>query len=382
MIDSENDRKKTISVITLHTSINYGSALQTYATRRVFEQLGYNVEFVDYVRNINTDESLAKRMLDKTPYKKANRFSLGLFYKLAFPFALNKVRRRARPIREFIKKYVPLTNREYHSIQELRDDPPNADIYCTGSDQVWNSVWNEGVELPYFLDYAPEGKKRIAFAASIGRTEIGDDECQILRELLVKYSDISMRESSGVDLLASIGISSTWVLDPTLMLTREEWNNISIPRQYNCKNYLLLYVLNWNDGIEKFAFNIAKKYNLEILRICKTHIKSNGIKPIVVSHVEELISYFREATCILTDSFHATAFSINLHTKFVAVPPPRFKTRIESLLSLVDAKQCYTECFDIDCYQSTVDWDNVDNIIEEERRKTTIFLNRALDIEE
>ena len=316
------------------------------------------------------------------PYKIANKYSLGLFKIFAFPFALRKTRKRAKPIREFIKKYIPLTSREYHSIQELRDDPPVADIYCTGSDQVWNSVWNEGIELPYFLDYVPEGKKRIAFAASIGRAKIGDDESQLFLDLLSKYSDISVREKSAVDFLSSIGISASWVLDPTLMLSREEWIKLSIPKRYNSKNYLLLYVLNWNDEIENFARRIGNRYGLEILRICKTNITSDGIRPIVVSHVEELISYFNDATCILTDSFHATAFSINLHTKFVSVAPPRFKTRIESLLSLVEAKQCYTECFDIDCYESKVNWDKVDSIIDSERQKTFKFLKRALDIKE
>ncbi|MDE5917069.1 MAG: polysaccharide pyruvyl transferase family protein, partial [Oscillospiraceae bacterium] len=206
-----------ISVITLHTVNNYGSALQTYATQKVLKKMGHTVEFVDYCRNDNIGEDAVDKALQSPSMKKIRRLwdwsgASRKLIRIPLRFLLAYKR---KPMQVFLKKRVNLTKHSYYSMNDLMSDVPKADIYMTGSDQVWNSIWNKGIEKPYFLEYAPKGKKRIAFAASIGRTELSKEEIPEIAAMLKKYNSISMREDSGVKLLKNLGIKSELILDPT-----------------------------------------------------------------------------------------------------------------------------------------------------------------------
>lgn len=372
---------KKISIITMHSSVNYGSVLQTYATNEVFKKLNCEAEFVDYTRANITDQAYATRMQKRLPIILVKRMSFGIFNRKINDIALKRVELRAKPMREFLNQYVKLTHRKYWTFEELENDPPEADIYCTGSDQVWNSIWNGGVERPYFLEYVPKGKKRIAYAASIGRDSIDDDEARQIRPYLEKYSAISMREISGVDLLKKMGIDTTWVIDPTLMLNRDEWLRIAEPIETGEKRFLLAYVLNWNDTISRYAKEIASQSNLEIIRICKSkipRISSDGTRVVVVDQVGQLLSYFDKAAGVITDSFHATAFSLNFHKQLVVVPPERFSTRLESILKLTGTLECMVDNETIPSLDTTIDWKNVDSVLELERKKAFHFLEKAI----
>lgn len=371
--------RKKIEVMTLHTSVNYGAVFQVYATKKVFEDLGFTVEFTDYIRKNNTDEALARKMIDKEPYRKISRITGGLSDKILYPFARRKVKRRSGAIRSFINTHIPLTPQVYYTSEELKSNPPMADIYCTGSDQVWNSIWNEGIELPYFLDFAPKGKKRIAFAASIGRESIDEEEKKQILPLLKEYRAISVREKSAQDILAEMGIESELVLDPTLMLKKEDWLRLAAPVTREKGEYLLLYILNWSQEVDTLAREIASYHNWKILRICKTPLPLKDMEPVVVNQVEELITYFNEAACILTDSFHATAFSLNLQKHFMVVSPPRFSTRIDNILELTNTKQCWNNTMKYEGTIPEIDWDHVEETLEKERRKTHDFLRRAVE---
>lgn len=372
------------SVITLQTSVNYGSVLQTYATMRVFARLGWQAEFVDYTRANSTLEAQARRMLARPWFRALDRLSCGRASRAALPWAVKRAAERAAPFREFLERHrIPLTPRRYADIGELRRDPPAADIYCTGSDQVWNSTWNGGIELPYFLDYAPEGKKRIAFAASIGRTELDAGEKERMAPLLRKYDAISMREQSGVELLASMGISAEWVLDPTLMLSREEWFSLAPPRPENKRGCLLLYILNWNHGLARLAGSVARRHGWTIRRITKNKQKpfssDKGIEVVNPGKVEDLLAEFRDAACIMTDSFHATAFSVNFRKPFLAIPPPRFPDRLESILQLVGlGNRMWRDGEEMPDPLAPVDWQSVEAVLDAERAKTRRFLENAL----
>lgn len=373
------------SVITLQTSVNYGSVLQTYATMRVFERLGWQAEFVDYIRPNNTLEAQARRMLSRSWFRVLDRMSGGLASKAAFPWAMKRVSERAKPFKEFLeRRRIPLSPRRYADISELRENPPPADVYCTGSDQVWNSIWNNGIDLPFYLDFVPEGKRKIAFAASIGREEIAQEEKEAVTPLLRRYHAISMREKSGVELLASMGIRSEWVLDPTLMLGKEEWLELAPPLPARSKGRLLLYVLNWNDRVARLARTVAKRYGWKPLRVTKNKPRpfiDGGMEIVVPGQVEELLGCFRDAACILTDSFHATAFSVNFHKPFIAVPPPRFPGRLASILQLTRLEDRMLSEGASPHPENPVDWNAVDGVLEEERAKTWRFLRNALDLE-
>ena len=369
------------SVITLHTVDNYGSAMQTYATQKVLEKCGCDVEFVNYWRKDNLPRYRAVQLLESSTLQKFKSiWGISRFTRNVTVFLLEKLlENRKSPMWIFLKKNVRLTRRMYSSFEELINNPPIADVYITGSDQVWNSIWNKGIDRAYFLDFAPEGKARIAFSASIGRESLDVDEIPETTRLLKQYKAISVREQSAVELLDSIGIDSTLILDPTLMLDAEDWRKLAAPVNKG-KSYLLIYQLNPNPQMDDYAEQFAKRKGWEVLRIGFGLSDRNKTgKCVMLPSVEEFLGLFCEASCVLTDSFHATAFSLNLGTDFISVLPGRFGTRITSILKLTNTEcRLLTNYTNFDILDNKIDKEEIQRILAGERNKGLDFLKKAL----
>ena len=370
------------SVITLHTVDNYGSAMQTYATQQVLKKCGCEVEFVDYWRKDNLPRSKAEKLLEGNTLKKLKPiWGLNNFTRSAAVSVLEKMlKSKKSPMWQFLEKNVSMTQKQYCSFEELLADTPAADAYVTGSDQVWNSIWNNGIDKAYFLDYAPEGKPRIAFSANIGRESLDADEIAPTKALLDKYKAISVREKSAVELLASMGIKSTLILDPTLMLEPAEWRALAAPVNVD-KPYVLVYQLNPNPEMDDYSIKLAKKKGWEVVRIgFGNSDKGKADKCIMLPSVEEFLGLFCHASCVLTDSFHATAFSLNLGTDFISILPGRFGTRIESILKLTGTENRLLKSYDdFDVADAQINKTHVQEIFANERIKGYSFLKEALD---
>lgn len=373
-----------VALITLHTVSNYGSCLQTYATQRLIESLGREVEVVDYYRADNLPEYAVEKafqgrrmrslrgLWEKAPWlKRAASVPMGAI-----------VARQRRPFEEFRSSYLNLT-RMYRSAEELRLDPPEADVYCTGSDQVWNSVWNNGFEAPYYLDFAPEGKPRVAFAASIGREEVDEWEKPLMREALSCYKAISMRESSGVDVLRGLGFGDAkLVLDPTLMLGRDEWAGVArMPRGVK-RPYLLVYQLNKSKEFVGYVEAMAARYGLDVVKVSYgVYDVMRSAKTLIAPSVEEFVGLFLNASYVVTDSFHATAYSLNFGVPFTAIAPERFSTRIASVLALTgNEDRMLADMSDTAMYERPVDFGQAQGALGAMRAESLSFLKGALDL--
>ena len=372
-----------VSVITLHTVNNYGSVMQTYATQKVFEKLGCDVEFVDYWRKSNTPDECAKRLLDSSTMKRLkpiwglNPFTIKLTVKLLKIFVTNK----ESQMRKFIRERVTLSPTSYYSIDDLKDNPPEADIYVTGSDQVWNSIWNKGLDRAYFLDYAPVGKPKVSFSASIGRSELERDEMVEMYELLKQYDAISVREASAVQILRDMGLEAQLILDPTLMLNREEWIEIEKEPRGRKTPYLLIYQLHINPNIDLYADTLARAKGWEIVRIGLSRSDKKKIGTTCMNtSVPEFLGLFSHAACVLTDSFHATAFSLNMGTDFISVLPNSFGTRIESITELTGTKDRILSSYDdLSIADCEINKEQVQNILRQEREKGYAFLRNSIN---
>ena len=157
-----------------------------------------------------------------------------------------------------------MTPKTYKSEKELESENFDYDVYCTGSDQVWNYGWNERIEYPYYLAFAPESARKISYAASFGKSKLESDEVNETRRLLKRYDSISLRELSGVEIVDKLGIeNSTNVLDPTLLLSGEDWRKIS-SRKFTKDRYILIYNLNRNPRIDAYAKELSIKTGLEV----------------------------------------------------------------------------------------------------------------------
>lgn len=371
------------SVITLHTVDNYGSVMQTYATQQILKKCGYDVEFVDYWRRDNLPQSRAERMLEGSTLQKLKPlWGINNFTRKATVSILKSVLEKQKsPMWRFLEEKVQLTKVRYYSYEELEANPPVADVYITGSDQVWNSIWNQGIDRSYFLDFAPAGKPRIAFSASIGREQLDTEEIPETKRLLEKYSAISVREQSAVELLASMDIESTLVLDPTLMLEAEEWRKLAT-KQKREKPYILIYQLNPNPQMDQYAGQLAQKRGWDVIRIgFGRSDRRKGGKCVMLPSVEEFLGLFCDAACVLTDSFHATAFSLNLGSDFISVLPGRFGTRIESILKLTGTENRLLTRYDnFEIVDKVIDKKWVKEMLEKKRTEDIQWLMQALNV--
>lgn len=372
---------RKVGVITLHNSPNYGSCLQTYATQVVLARVGANAEIIDYYRKDAIPENEVDRALNGQLVKKMPIFKVPGVKQIAKIPVSRMVARRRAPLDEFRHSKLALTERSYYSAEELDANPPVADVYCTGSDQVWNSIWNNGFDRAFYLSFAPEGKRKIAYAASIGKAKLEDWEAEPMRKALSSYSCISVREQEAADLLESIGVhGAVPVIDPTLMLNREDWEVIA-DGWVSLEPYILVYQLNRNAEFDSYVQKVAKKTGLKVMRIAYgVHEKRSGENAVVCPSVGRFLSLFLGAEIVITDSFHGTAYSVNLGKKFVAISPGRFNGRIANLLAMTGLEDHWLQSFkNLELAEASFNHGSVKNVLDSKRREATVFLDNAVN---
>lgn len=368
---------KKVDIITLHRVVNYGSVLQTYALQEKIKEKGFEVETIDYYPERLHLFGMLKRLKNKKEILRKNPIVRFGAQCVIFPSYVQ----RFSMFKKFLKNYIKMTDKTYYNKEELEKDIPQADIYCTGSDQVWNSEWNEKIEYPFFLDFVPNDKKRISYAASFGKKSLVPEEVEETRRLVNKYQYLSMREISGVDILKQLGRNDGInVLDPTLLLNKKEWLKIASSK-YNSKKYVLMYNLNRNKKIDKYVEKLAKERNLDIYYISyNLHecFKKGKMKCNV--KVEDFLSLIANASYVVTDSFHATAFSINFNTPFMIIFPEKFSTRLASILEVTGLQDRIVEDYnDIKLADKAINFEHANKVLEDERKKASEYLDKALN---
>lgn len=355
---------KKISVITLLNIANYGSVLQTYATQNVLLNMGYEVEFVDYYRGEKTTQN-----------KKDYGLKRGLIaiYRRCIGDQISK-RRKRLVFRDFLTENINLTKHTYHNSTDLLNDIPQADIYCTGSDQMWNSIWNGGIENAFYLSYVKD-KPKFAFSTSIGMTEFPENELDTIKSLLDEYSFITVREQSAVDLLQKYGIHASLVLDPTMMVTGAFWREFCKKETERLKTekYILVYNLNstHNVDLENYTKTLSKELKLPIKIInYGLKVQNKFGQHIFLPSIKEFVALFNNATYVVTDSFHGLSFCLNLNKQFSVIYPPRFYTRLQNILRLTGLESRVVSKLTDEIHSSVIDYDKVNEIINKERAQS------------
>lgn len=361
-----------IKVITRHAPSNYGSLLQSIATITILERLGHTCEIIDYIRD---DEHGLKAVTTSLNGKQG--WNGNPLKKLAY-IALRYPEEKTAEIKfsRMRKKYLKLTQRcRAHEDLRLLD----ADVFMTGSDQVWGPTLNGQYDEAYFLSFVT-GKPRTAYAASFGRTDFTPQILAEYKKLLSTYSDIAVRENSAVDLLTQMGISCAGqVLDPTLLLTGEEWSK-RIKRNMEGK-YVLVYQLHNNPVLTDYALRFARHTGLPLYRISPTfHQIRRGGKFIYLPDLDEFLSYIKNCTYFLTDSFHGTAFALNFNKQFIEIlPNNKTGSRNQSILQLTGlTDRILTDFSDFSMADKVIEYTSVNNILAKERQKSIAILKSLL----
>lgn len=363
-----------IILSTIVDNINFGTYLQAYATCRMFKERGCDIEVLNYIRPYINGKTYANKYLKDTKKPFIARYIFYVGY-LAFNSYMTW------QVKRFLTNRVKLT-KEFTTEDEIAKGLKPYDLYLTGSDQVWNSQHNYGVDNIFFWN-SFVGKKA-SYAASIGIDHFPEEQHEAISKMLSQYSLISVRENQGVVALQEIGIErSTQVLDPTLLLNKDDWGAIASPKFKKQQPYLLVYSVESerNSIVFNIARKIAKERNLSIYMVCPT-LKFNSQlkidKVYSLASVEMFLALVKNADYIVASSFHGTAFAINFNKQFVTVAPERFNSRVNSLLSLFNLENHYTNNDTV--IPQDIDYAKVNGILDRERVKSKIVLDNIVDL--
>lgn len=317
----------------MHKVPNFGSALQAYALQRKVDELGYDAELIDY--HYPNEYHCAKQGLTYFPQRSTFRlFLLNVIARLMLALRLNKFKKKAeervnryellKNYRRFYKKFFKLS-RFYDSIESVCDNPPDYDIYVTGSDQVWNPRFVASDPV-FFLDFAGVGKPRLSYAASMSSRRIDKEFEDSYKVYLEKYDAISVREKSTAEIVSKMtGRETDVVSDPSLLLDKDEWLGICPKESLLKENFLLLYIQSYSydpyPNIVTFTKKMAEHLGLKVVILLglRKGYSIDGAVTFETAGPFEFLQLFRDAQFVVTTSFHGTAFALNFGKKFYSV---------------------------------------------------------------
>ena len=373
--------KKKLSLITLQYINNYGSVLQTYASQMYFENKGLLVETVNYTRENCRFQNLKKSM--RAYYKQKNRIFRIPFVSDMLVLRWNILYRiRNKVFEKFRGIKIKLSN-EYFTSQDLMCSPPEADYYCVGSDQVWNYLYNDGVLPEYFLQYAPVEAKRFSFSSSLGLEKVEEEaNCALIKQYLDNFSLVTVRENSAKKALEEIGVERCHqILDPTLLISKEEWIS-ELGLKLDCQEkYVLVYQLNPCAEMDNFAREIATKHNYKLIIISNNiRLSVPGAKIIRNPTVERFLELILNAQYVVTDSFHGTAFSLNFNRQIFSWMPGKYSTRLMSVLELLGLQErAFTKNEKRWEKLPDIDYDSVNNVLVNERKRAAMLIEEVFN---
>ncbi|MFS0750387.1 polysaccharide pyruvyl transferase family protein [Oceanobacillus sp. 1P07AA] len=371
-----------VGIVTLNGYVNYGNRLQNYALQEVIKAYGYSVEtvWVEIKRNNSKDIPTLVKVKNiflsspKTNFARIQSKVIGKLYKNDLD------KKRQNIFRDFSNKYISETPYKIseNNIPENLDDEFN--YFVVGSDQVWNPIFRKDNPL-YFLQFASK-HKRISYAPSFGISFIPDEYKNKYTQWLNEMEILSAREEAGALIIKELTDKEAPVLvDPTLLLTREEWLNIAKkPEAFTDQKYLLTYFLgNIDKNKKKIVKEISENNNLKVVNLAQAQERE-----IYLSGPREFVYLIDNADLFITDSFHGAVFSILLETPFVITDRnsrfPSMNSRIETLLSKFNLVNRHISNINISDNNNlfTMDFSNVPGILEKEKEKSKQYLSKAL----
>lgn len=372
-----NNRKKRAEVITCHNIRNYGSVYQTYATQKILEQRGLDVEFIDYRRPGTDSSEFRQKIIESSSFAKLPVIGKTFKYIAEPSFA-----KQDEAFSKFLHDHINLTSKSFYSNDELAKDCPGGDLYVSGSDQIWNSFINEGLEVPYLLGFTPQNAKRVALSSSFGRDGLENWEKKPMREYLSRFDCISTREKSGVNILSSLGIDHGFAsIDPTLIVDPAEWSRLE-NGMVRKNPYILLYQLHPNNQLKKYLKKVQRETGLDVVEVSFYYHKVHfGYDHSIIPSPEAVLSLIHNASYVVTDSFHMSVFSILFNKQFcVACSPNSFNTRIENLLEVCNLNsRKITDYTNARSLYASIDYESVNQKVAIERDRANKWVDRALD---
>lgn len=362
-----------IKTITCHDVYNVGASLQAYALQTYLTSLGNDVEIIDYkpdyLSNHYNLKSVSNPAFNKPFIREA--------YLLAkLPNRLKALKGdRKKDFDNFREKYLKLTKR-YSSVDELRKNPPEADLYFAGSDQIWNTFFKNGKDPAFYLDFGNDRTKKASYAASFSTETVPDEYKEQISNWLNALDYISVRESSGLNVLKSLGIENgVQVFDPVFLLDKDIWEQFDLSS--NEDDYVLVYDFDGNQNIKEIAKKIASEKKCKIYSIQNFEYPDkcfNQSGPI------EFLKLIKNAKYVVSNSFHATAFSIIFGKQFwVLNRGEAINTRMHDLTESLGILDRLVETKDDIDLESKIDFESVYQKLNPMISESKKYINTVLE---
>ena len=368
-----------VGIITIHNHYNYGAVLQAFALNHVIRKLGHDCKTI----NCNLEPGRGRLEIKaKNPGAKFTKM-----YNILRWFSNKRFDKR---FRDFITSHIPVSDVKYNTLEHLLNKPPKFEAYVTGSDQVWRPAFlDKDIGQAFHLSFAnPEFARLISYAPSFGITEIPEQYKENIQKFLNRYHFLSVRERRGQEMIkALIGKEAVHVVDPTVLLSSEEYNTI-IEAPEVSSDYILVYAMELGSGMGflNLVKKVKQKLNLPV--ICVFPIRYDFRWLQVADKVrldagpKEFLGLLRNAAIVCTNSFHGTVFSIKFQKKFLGTPHSISNSRIESLLEAAGILNRQLESVTDDTIEreleTPIDYDSVNEKLQVKIETSMSFLNNAL----
>lgn len=379
-----------IGILTQPLQSNYGGLIQNYALQQVLLRAGYKVETIDWSPSYKSLRHVLARI----------KWSI-----LSFLFPKKYPKLRYQPTEEerkviqqhtnhFISTYINHTEKVSSKEEFItKAKEGNYDAYVVGSDQCWRPRYNSFLSS-MFLDFAKgEKAKRIAYAASFGtdQWEFTQEMTSICAPLAKKFDFVSVREDSGVMLCKDhLGVDAVHVLDPTMLLTKEDYIHlIEAEKEPQLRGTLFNYILDPDAAKSAFINKVAKEKGLttfQVLPKCQEETRTkedvkNRIKDCVFPGVTAWLRAFMDAEITIVDSFHGMVFSIIFNKPFWVIGnAERGMSRFTSLLKLFNLEDRLLDVNELNKvdFKRPINWERVNTILEQKRSVSNNLLLNAL----
>lgn len=366
---------KEIGITTFHKAHNYGAMLQVFALSKKIEEKN-KVEIINYYNPKIYNQYKILRPLCKNPITLARNLKEDIF-------CHRKRKLRYTSFENFIKSKCNLSN-NYNSEELIKSKSIKYNVLITGSDQVWNPKIVGELSDIYTLNFGTKDIKRISYAASIGNAAIISENENEFKKKLAIIDNISVREEDAkIELEKIIDKPIDVVLDPTLLLRKEEWEKEINDLNKEKEKYILAYVVEHDEEYIKIVNDLSEKTGLKVIHFgLKNPGYNNLLKSAYVDGPLEFVDLIRNAEYVVATSFHATVFSIIFNKKFFIIPHRKTGARVTNLLNKLGITgrtfSSLEEFKNID-YNFETDWSAVEKKLEEERQKSLNWLKNAIE---
>lgn len=355
-----------VLILTRHAVPNYGSLYQSYALQQTVEKLGFEAVIIDAEYSYYDASQISKDAMVTSKFK-----NIPFLSQLSYLVKYHRYKKPIEVFRRYQIRWLNLSN-QFIVREDFYNDFPDADVYMIGSDQVWNIMPDGDIEPMYFLDFVPAEKKKVSYAASFGSLEKIEHKIPIIQKYLSLFNAITVREDDGISILERMNLNGRQVLDPTLLLTAEQWSQLAEDDIELPEEYILLYQVNHNKDLCKKAEQIAKKKKIALIRVtndCSEIFWSKGFTYLPTPG--EFLTIIKRAKYVITDSFHGTCFCINYNKNFVVVFPERYSQRNQSILRLFGLTDRAVRENDFSIMEKEIDWNRVNRLLDHERIDST-----------